>query len=210
MLIVRVNLNSITASFRSASDVAAGRSSVEITTGIGLQCLSWAIADYRARARGGSDAAGNKWEPIKRVSIASRILARAAGQEVRRLLRRGSRWRNWNAFVIYKAANDPAWFPEFYSQVSIEFASHEIGVNTGRLVSSLTAGIEGAPKPIAQSINAFWRVMPSSVEFGTLIEYAKYFAAKRPIFFPNMLTAQRKKALGVIVSKILAAKLQQR
>lgn len=83
-----------------------------------------------------------------------------------------------------------------------EASQYEIGVDTGRLVNSLTFGIKelatqqvkGKPGD-KQPPPAILNIEPNAVTVGSALEYAAYFDAKRPIFGPNFITPDRQKQL---------------
>jgi hypothetical protein len=208
MLTVRHTLYGLSARFKRASTAMKGEAGRQAMTAIGLQTLGWTIEDYRAKARGGTDEAGVKWPRIRRESIASRLLKRKVGLPVLKMLRRGSANRKRNAAIIWLAANDPGFMPEFYRAVSTEHARHEVGIDTGRQVSSLSYGVPGAPRPgpiqhtSEAPSKAVWVVKEASVELGTRQRYAGWFAARRPIFPRGMISPRRKKVLAVIWSRV--------
>lgn len=83
-----------------------------------------------------------------------------------------------------------------------EFAHHEIGVDTGRLINSLTFGEPAlasirAPKQKSgpPPSRAIFLVSDRDVTVGSNMSYAKYFDEARPIFSANMITPARRKAL---------------
>ena len=192
------------------------RAGLVVMQGIALQVLGWTIQDFIAKGRHGADEAGNVWAPIKRESIAGRLLKRKVGEPVRRLLRRGSGSREWNAKIIYLAANDPDAFPEFYDAVNREFASYEIGRDTNRLLGSIVAGVpSGGALPVIPirytseaPAQAIWEVQPKQVTLGTRQSYASHFARRRPIFPPNWMTERRANVLRVMVTRLFLAALK--
>lgn len=85
-----------------------------ILEAVAIQVLSWVYADFRVKARGGTDPAGIKWEPITEAAIRSR-------------LGKLQSYRNAS-----KATKNQL--------VAAAMANHEIGIDTGRLLGSLEYG----------------------------------------------------------------------
>jgi hypothetical protein len=189
---------------RDAS-VATARAEREATRDVGIKALSYVWEDFRVKARGGSCPQGISWGPITIFSIAGRLMQRKVGEELLRKLPRG-RDRDANrAAIIRRACTDPSFLPRFYAAVQQEFALHEIGVNTGRLVNSLIFGREG---------NVF-REGSNQVEVGTDVidlasglHYADEFHRRRKIV-PDQFTPERIKQLEKLAASTFEKAMRQ-
>lgn len=121
--------------------VASRRKS--ILTACGVYFLSRARRDFEAMSRKGTSSWGEKWKPITREAIASRLMKRKIGQQLLRKLRRGPKYKAYRAATIHRAVTDPEFLPEFYAAVDAEYAKHQIGVDQGRLRNSAQPGFKG-------------------------------------------------------------------
>jgi hypothetical protein len=181
---------------------------------VGVQLLSWTWIAYRDKARGKSDGWGIKWQKIRRMSIAGRILKRKEGAAVLRMLPKGSGNHNARAAILAMAVKGMGPQPKngptpasrerdrkltkFALAVSREHANHEIGVDQGRLIASVQFG-----KP-----NNLVKYSDNSVLVGTSMEYGPHFDKVRPIF-PATVTPQQTKQLETMVSKVYEKTLKQ-
>jgi len=93
-----------------------------------------------------------------------------------------------------------------------ELASARIGIDTGRLVNSLTYGVdqlrsvrvpkfEGEAPP-----RAIFEIDRYSLRMGSNLNYAGYFDALRPIFPPTFINGQRQQSLDKIVHRVMQEK----
>lgn len=212
---------------KAARAVDAAR--VRILSVIGTQLLSWAWQDYTAKSRGQADGAGNTWEKITKGAIRTRLLGRRGGEYAklsaeaahkaeqkkplkaelaRRLpagsdatLRRQAIFHDWVAHTesgrkfaqltdeIQKARAKQR------ALVDTEHAAAAIGIDTGRLRTSLDFA--------ARSPDTLFAVDGVSVTVGSRLEYAAAFAAARPIFPDNFVTAPRRQALERMTERAL-------
>ena len=199
----------------------------------GVQCLSWAFRDFRAKARKGTDAAGGSWADITRSAFVSRLAKRSPYQrllsqrheltarekeltkDIAKGMPKGSsagkaKARAAIAWQFYEAnpelrkiqKNRAAIRKKQQAMIDKESSQYEIGVDTGRLVNSLTFGIkELASQQVKskpgekQPPPAVLKIEPNAVTVGSALEYAAHFDAKRPIFGPNFITPERQKQL---------------
>lgn len=183
-----------------------------ILTAVGVQVQSWGFQDFRERARGAA-AGGLSWTPIGELAIAGRLLKRKAGEKILRMLPGGASGvrRKQRAAILATAVFGPLppvsgrkqkpavrqrvqarrrALQAFARQVKKEFARHEIGVDTGRLVNSLAFGKGGKNVP-----GQVFQIQGKSVIVGTIVSYAKNFDGRRPIFGAQFIDGGRKKSL---------------
>lgn len=221
-------------------------------TECGVQLVSWAVIDYRTRARGGT-AAGIAWRDITKGAIRSRLakrkpwhtiggqIATLRGQAVgakmtaqqlrqqqitlrfqtlgtkgkarkRILAQRKQVWNQRKAIAakrkgirerlrnLRKKRKD---------MVEAEFALHEIGVDTGRLLASLTYGVPElaevkVPKPrhtIDSPEKAEWKITETKLRVGSNQKYAWFYDKMRPIFPTGFIDGERQKVLDGIIHK---------
>lgn len=88
-----------------------------------------------------------------------------------------------------------------------ELSTARIGVDTGRLVNSLVYGVQelSAIRPPARLANtqglkpALFTIQGNQIRIGSVMEYAKYFDEKRPIFPVGFLDPNRRKQLDRII-----------
>lgn len=174
---------------------------------VGVQLLSWTFIAFRDKAQGKADGWGIKWKPITKFAIAGRLLKRAVGRAVRRMLPSGSDRNKARGAILAQAIRgygDPpkngptdaskkrdAIFSKFSGEVEKEYANHEIGVDTGRLIASTQFG-----KP-----NNLVKYSENSVLVGTSMDYGPHFDKERPIF-PATITPQQTKQLETKVGKV--------
>lgn len=152
---------------RARADLAKPRRQALVTGGV--QIISWAVQDYRERARGGT-AGGISWRRLTRGAIRTRLSRFAAWKteraklaslrqqeapilaELRRTLPRGAKYKANRGAIASKFAEDNKALKRIRKQrASIRaarnkrtdamLAKHEIGVDTGRLVNSLVFGV---------------------------------------------------------------------
>lgn len=142
----------------------------EILEAIGIQVLSWMQDDYKTKARGETDPAGVKWDPIKRSSMRSRLRKLQSYREKTKADKR--------------TAIDQA------------MASHEIGVDTGRLINSLEFSTDN-PSDTQLTIK------DHTVTVGSAVKYADDFDSARPIFSEKNITEDRRKELDELVEDIV-------
>lgn len=142
----------------------------EILEAIGIQVLSWMQEDFRTKARGETDPAGVKWDPIKPASMRSR-------------LRKLQSYREKSKDERRKA-------------VAEAMASYEIGVDTGRLITSLEFGA-------GYLTDTKFTIKDHTVTVGSAVKYAEDFDAARPIFSEKNITEDRRKELDELVGEIV-------
>lgn len=169
----------------------------------GATALLGQIQDaFLVKARGGTDAAGIKWAPLQRKTIAARRTnpgelraLGAAGKRVRGLLTpaEDKRWRAIFASNMARLrargidgreamalAAQRAWAALKASGAKTKLAvlggrTVEIGRDTGRLLQSLTPGyVEGSGTP-AHVEDQIFAVRPGRIAVGTTVEYARRF-----------------------------------
>lgn len=211
---------------------------------IGVQAVAWAVQDYRTRARGGTDPSGASWRPITRDAIRSRLAKRAPwksiGDQLRSLSQQDAPLRDELRRRMPKGAGKGAQraaIARDYAEkdkrlaanrrkrktlrakrerlVDKEHAKHEIGVDTGRLIASLTHGErelasirvprpKGPPPPKAE-----FRTTRTSVTVGSNLEYAEHFDRLRPIFPDGFITGDRRRSLEKIVHDLFESHLRK-
>lgn len=189
---------------------ATDEQATTILEAIGIQVLSWIWQDYRTKARGGTDPAGNKWKPITKAAIRSRLLKRQSYRskvDQVRALQQQNQVTAGQAFWL-QLGRQPAGVAESTSKriqslhkqkrdmVDAEHAKHEIGVDTGRLVNSLEVGRGYVSDTILD-------VDRKSVRVGSALKYAAHFNAKRPIIDEKNLTPARLAELDEIIEEVL-------
>ena len=149
----------------------------------GVQLLSWGFQDFQVKGRGGS-AGGVSWAPLAASTIARKV-RKAGGLRVSKRKRTAA------------------------GRKRPSLGSTQNGVDTGRLRSSLIYG-----KP-ARSNDQSIRKTKTTIEvgLGSGMEYGRYFDARRPIFGPGFVSAERERRLGDIaaniVEKIVKEKLER-
>ena len=191
---------------------------------LGIQALSLIKDAYVTKARGGTDAAGIKWDPLDPRTIAygrrhpglnqRRKYAASKGRGSRPLLSaaQDKRWRQIYAAMLNKFRGDAdasahaaavAWSVvkrEGGQTILGKYggAQVEIGRDTGRLLASLSPG---APDNIL-------RTTAGAVTIGTAVQYAPHFHKKRPIW-PANFPPEWKAAMEQIVAEALALAVQR-
>lgn len=239
------NFHQLAAQVRNAAKATEQQKPI-VMRALGVQCLQWAVIDFRKKGRKGTDAAGGSWPDITRSAFVSRLAKRSPYQknrESRKALTvrereltkdiangmpKGSsaRARKARAAIAWRFYED---HPELRAiqkkranlrekreaLISKESSKYEIGLDTGRLLASLTFGVpelaKSKPSKIdgGQPTNAKLDVSATGITVGTTMEYAEHFDAKRPIFSPGFITPQRQKRLESLAASRIQFLLDQ-
>lgn len=204
---------------------------------VGIQVVAWAVQDFRARGLG-QTAGGVRWRPITRSAIRSRLAKRSAWrsissslermtdqerplrEELRRKMPKGGsadqrgaiahRFEEANPLIGKNRKRRKGLKTRRNAMVEREFASHTIGVDTGRLVNSLVFGQPDLAKLGAGRLRAgtpappkaTFAVREDSIEAGSNLSYAKDFDKLRPIFPTTMINQAREKELEELVADV--------
>lgn len=211
---------------------------------IGVQCLSWGVRDYRTRGRKQTDETGLAWRDITRSAFVSRLAKRSPYQknrtarealtarekeltkDIAKGMPRGPQGARIRAGIAWRFYED---HPELRgiqrkrkelraqreALIAKESSQYEIGLDTGRLIGSLTFGVKELDTvkiPQAKGAQqtqpptpAMLAVQGNAVTVGSVLEYASYFDASRPLFGPNFITPARKDRLDKMATRMFQA-----
>lgn len=185
---------------------------VPVLKAMGIQCVSWVIQDFRVRSAGGA-AAGVSWAPIGESAIRSRLAGRAPWRRQREQLE-GLKGDDSDQAKKVRAKIRA----DRKKAIAKELSAAQIGVDTGRLVNSFTAGVadlkairppklrSGAEAPT----NGLFEIRGSSIRIGSILKYAGYFDKRRPIIPPGFIDAERRTALNNLIELTIEAAMKRR
>lgn len=160
-----------------------------VALAVGMEALSIVKSEFVVKARGGTDAAGLKWDPLKRETIAARRPPpqKRRGERPRGLLTaaQDKRWRGLFAAALRWMKGDKAHAAAYAWTVLkaegartrlAELGSREveIGRDTGRMFNSLSPGHEDNVLTPERG----------AVVIGTNVRYAERFHKRRPLWSP--------------------------
>jgi hypothetical protein len=193
-------------------DPSAQQLAALLAKALGIEALAVIKESYIEKSRGGTDAAGIKWDELSPSTIAygrrhkglnaKRTRAAKAGRSSRPLLtaKQDKLWKAVYASSLSRGADPGTAASRAWGVVKAaggktiigQFgtASVEIGRDTGRLLASLSPS----------SPDAILDAQPGSVRVGTKVEYAGHFAKRRPIWPAGEWPAAWQKRLADIVA----------
>jgi hypothetical protein len=196
----------------TGADMPAARKTT--LTAVGIQTQTWARTEFRKKARGATDVWGILWAPLTLFAIAARLLKRAAGRAILKMLPRGSGKQKARGAILAMAidgygpplVNGPtkaslardAKLAKFASAVREEKKEAEIGVDSGRMVNALQFG-----RP-----DSIFHVEAQAVTIGVGVGYGPRFDAHRKIM-PDTLTPGQTEQLETIAVKAYEATLKK-
>jgi hypothetical protein len=183
------------------SQVADARETV--LSALGVQVVSWAVQDYRARSEGRS-AGGISWAPITASAIRTRLAGRTPWQRDRESLKALRGVDTPQAKKTRQRIRDKR-----KATIAKELGKAKIGIDTGRLVNSLVYGVPALssvkvgtrPTVTAGLTQGVFSIEGDSLRVGSVMKYAGYFDEKRPIFPAGFIDAARQQQLDTLGEK---------
>lgn len=160
-----------------------------VALAVGMEALSIVKSEFVVKSRGGTDAAGLKWEPLKRATIAARRppAQKKRGERPRGLLTKAQdeRWRKLYAAALRWMKGDKAHAAAYaWTVLKAEGAETrleklggrdvEIGRDSDGLFNSLSPGTE----------DNVLRTEPGAVIVGSNKKHAGRFHKRRPLWAP--------------------------
>lgn len=199
---------------------------MEAMKAVGVQVLSWAFQDFRAKSRS-ETVGGVQWVPITDAALVSRLAKRAPWKAVQAAKRSlhgmpempadlkkklpkgtGERLNKVRAAIIWAYRKKHPEYDQAIRKAQAERAKLR-GKRNALLAKEKTGAKIGVDTGrLANSLKFGQRgnvydVKTTSVTVGSHIEYAKFFDEKRPIFGPQFLNAERKQKLDKLVERVV-------
>lgn len=183
-----------------------------VLTAIGVQVVAWAVADYREKSEGRS-AGGVQWKPITEGAIRTRLAGRTPWQRQRAELSAIKGDRSDKAKKKRQSIREKR-----KSTIAKELGKAKIGIDTGRLINSLVYGVPAlssvrvANRPTSTEglTQGVFMFEGDSLRVGSIMRYAGYFDAKRPIFPIGFLDASRQEQLDKLAEKAVEAFIRRK
>lgn len=195
----------------------------KVLTAIGVQCVQFAVKDFRDRSNG-LEAAGTSWQRISLSGARTRLAARkpyktdsaellALHNEQQAARKKKPRDEKAIKGIQRKRQTIKR---RRKREIEREQKNAKTGIDTGRGVNSLVFGVaeleaaikvptgKGEPKkgqePLAR---ALFQMTSTSIRVGSIMKYMGYFDERRPIFPPGFIGPERRTSIEKVIGRTI-------